>query len=177
MEFVREPEPGFQLSPTESTVYQGDAGEILKQLPEKFFHCVITSPPYWGLRDYGAAGQIGAEEDPDEYVQRLAVVFDQARRVLRDDGTLWLNLGDCYTSGNRNYRAPDKKNPIRAMSYRAKTPQGLKPKDLVGIPWRSRSRYSVPGGTSGAISYGKSPTACRRALKIGRPARMSTFFY
>jgi site-specific DNA-methyltransferase (adenine-specific) len=63
-------------------------------------------------------------------------VFEEVSRVLRDDGTLWLNIGDSYTSGNRGYRAPDKKNPVRAMSYRAKTPPGLKPKDLVGIPWR-----------------------------------------
>jgi site-specific DNA-methyltransferase (cytosine-N4-specific) len=136
MKLVREPGAGYQLTPRESTIYQGDAEEVLKRLPENFFRCAVTSPPYWGLRDYGTTGQIGAEEDPDDYVQRLVAVFGEVRRLLRDDGTLWLNIGDCYTSGNRNYRAPDKKNPIRAMSYRPKTPPGLKPKDLVGIPWR-----------------------------------------
>jgi site-specific DNA-methyltransferase (cytosine-N4-specific) len=136
MQFIRETKAGYRLSPTQSTVYQGDAEAILTQLPDQFFQCVVTSPPYWGLRDYGAVGQIGAEDTPDEYVARLVAVFEEVKRVLRDDGTLWLNIGDSYTSGNRGYRAPDKKNPIRAMGYRAPTPEGLKPKDLVGIPWR-----------------------------------------
>ncbi len=136
MKVVREPDSRYALSPGGSTVYLGDAAQILRQLPDRFFRCVVTSPPYWGLRDYGEDGQIGAEEDPTEYVSRLVEVFGEVRRVLRDDGTFWLNVGDSYTSGNRNYRAPDKKNPVRAMSYRAKTPTGLKPKDLIGVPWR-----------------------------------------
>lgn len=98
----------------------------------------MTSPPYWGLRDYEVAreAQIGAEETPDEYVAKLVSVFDQVSRVLTEDGTAWLNLGDSYTSGNRTWRAADRKNPAREMSYRPPTPNGLKPKDLVGIPWR-----------------------------------------
>jgi len=88
------------------------------------------------LRDYSIAGQIGAEGDPHAYIDRLVGIFEEVHRVLTMDGTLWLNIGDSYTSGNRGYRAPDKKNPVRAMTYRAKTPEGLKPKDLVGIPWR-----------------------------------------
>ncbi len=121
---------------TQSAVMQGDAELVLRKLPSDFFRCCVTSPPYWGLRDYEADGQIGAEDDPMEYIRRLVVVFEQVRRVLAHDGTLWLNIGDSYTSGNREYRAPDKKNPVRAMSHRAPTPTGLKPKDLVGIPWR-----------------------------------------
>jgi site-specific DNA-methyltransferase (adenine-specific) len=136
MKFIREAKATYGLAPSESTIYQGDASLILKSLPENFFQCAVTSPPYWGLRDYGANGQIGAEDDPEEYIEKLAVVFEEVKRVIRIDGTLWLNIGDSYTSGNRGYRAPDKKNPIRAMSYRPKTPEGLKPKDLVGIPWR-----------------------------------------
>ena len=91
---------------------------------------------YWSLRDYGTEGQVGAEEEPSDYICHLVAVFEQVYRVLTEDGTLWLNIGDSYTSGNRGYRAPDKKNAVRAMSYRAKTPDGLKPKDLIGIPWR-----------------------------------------
>ncbi|MGB9004443.1 MAG: site-specific DNA-methyltransferase [Candidatus Aminicenantales bacterium] len=136
MKLVRELGAEYQLGLKESLIFQGDASQILNKLPENFFRCVVTSPPYWGLRDYGIIGQIGAENDPDEYIQRLVIVFNQVKRVLKNDGTLWLNIGDSYTSGNRSYRAPDKKNPIRAMAFRAKTPQGLKPKDLVGIPWR-----------------------------------------
>ncbi|HML97897.1 MAG TPA: site-specific DNA-methyltransferase [Tepidiformaceae bacterium] len=98
----------------------------------------MTSPPYWGLRDYSVEreAQIGAEDDLDEYISRLTAVFAEVRRVLADDGTLWLNLGDSYTSGNRTWRAPDKKNPARTMDYRPPTPNGLKPKDLIGVPWR-----------------------------------------
>ncbi len=136
MRFVREPRETYASGVVESTVFQGDASDILGLLPAGLFRCCVTSPPYWGLRDYQANGQIGAEDDPNDYIARLVAVFDQVHRVLADDGTVWLNIGDSYTSGNRAYRAPDKKNPVRAMSYRAKTPEGLKPKDLVGILWR-----------------------------------------
>ncbi len=136
MLFVRDLKENYGIVPDESSVFQGDAATVLEQLPDQFFQCAVTSPPYWGLRDYGPREQIGAENEPREYIAKLVAVFEQVRRVLRDDGTLWLNVGDSYTSGNRGYRAPDKKNPVRAMSYRAKTPNGLKPKDLIGIPWQ-----------------------------------------
>ncbi len=136
MRLVKESIARYSVSLKESTVYQGDSAKVLRCFPDNFFHCCITSPPYWGLRDYGIEGQIGAEVDPVTYTENLRVVFEEVRRVLREDGTLWLNIGDSYTSGNRGYRAPDKKHPIRQMTYRPKTPAGLKPKDLVGIPWR-----------------------------------------
>ncbi len=136
MKFVSEPKGTYTTELEESMVFQGDAKEILSQLPSRFFRCCVTSPPYWGLRDYASERQIGAENEPPEYISRIVAVFEEVRRVLTDDGTLWLNIGDSYTSGNRGYRAPDKKNPVRAMPYRAKTPTGLKPKDLIGIPWR-----------------------------------------
>lgn len=113
----------------------GDALTELRAFPDRHFRCCVTSPPYWGLRDHDVPGQIGAETDPSEYVESLRQVFAQVRRVLADDGTLWLNAGDSYTSGNRR-RDADRKNPARAMSYGPPTPSGLKPKDLVGIPWR-----------------------------------------
>ncbi len=81
-------------------------------------------------------GQIGSEKNLEDYITKLVRVFSELRRVLKEDGTLWLNLGDSYTSGGRKRRAPNKKNPARAMSYRAPTPKGLKPKDLIGVPWR-----------------------------------------
>ncbi|MGC1404667.1 MAG: site-specific DNA-methyltransferase [Thermodesulfobacteriota bacterium] len=135
MKVVREPQGAYTGGIVQSTIFQGDTERLLERLPSDFFRCCVTSPPYWGLRDYQAEGQIGAENDPVKYIDRLVAVFEQVRRVLKEDGTLWLNIGDSYTSGNRGYRAPDKKNPVRAMSYRAKTPEGLKPKDLIGIPW------------------------------------------
>lgn len=118
------------------TIHGGDARAVLALLPAGSVQCCVTSPPYYGLRDYGVDGQIGLEPTPDEYVAEMVAVFREVRRVLRDDGTLWLNIGDGYTSGNRGRRAPDKKNPARAMSVRPDTPEELKPKDLQGIPWR-----------------------------------------
>lgn len=114
----------------------GDSRRLLPSLSGDTFQCCITSPPYWGLRDYGVEGQIGAERSVDDYIGSLVSVFREVKRVLRGDGTLWLNVGDSYTSGNRGWRDTDKKNPAREMSYRPPNPNGLKDKDLIGIPWR-----------------------------------------
>jgi len=114
----------------------GDAREVLRGFPDGCFQTIVTSPPYWGLRDYGISGQIGAEMDVNDYIADLVRVFREARRALADDGTLWLNIGDSYTSGGRTWRDKDDKNKGRAMDYRAPTPSGLKPKDLIGVPWR-----------------------------------------
>ena len=123
----------------------GDALSVLRTFRTGTFRCCVTSPPYWGLRDYGIPGQIGAEESLATYIDRIVAVFTEVRRVLADDGTLWLNLGDSYTSGNRAWRDADKKNPARAMSYRPPTPDGLKPKDLVGVPWRAALALQADG--------------------------------
>jgi DNA modification methylase len=120
----------------DSYLITGDSKHVLAKLPSGQFRCCITSPPYWSLRDYSIPGQIGLERTLDEYIHNLVSVFEEVRRILTDDGTLWLNIGDSFTSGNRSWRAPDKKNPIRAMEVRPPTPEGLKPKDLVGVPWR-----------------------------------------
>jgi DNA modification methylase len=88
------------------------------------------------LLEFFEPAEMGLEQTPDAYVAEMVAVFRECRRVLRNDGTLWLNLGDTYTSGGRAWRAPDKMNEGRAMNYRPDTPEGLKPKDLVGIPWR-----------------------------------------
>ena len=114
----------------------GDVRKELARFPDQTFQCCVTSPPYWGLRDYKIEGQIGAEMEVNDYISNLIAVFQEVKRTLRDDGTLWLNIGDSYTSGNRKWRQADKKNPARAMKYRPPTPDGLKPKDLIGIPWK-----------------------------------------
>lgn len=106
--------PYFQDDAT--TLYHGDAAAVLASLPDQSADCIVTSPPYFGLRDYGVDGQIGAETSPAEFVAALVAVFRQARRVLADDGTLWLNLGDSYIG--------------------AANSGGLPPKNLIGIPWR-----------------------------------------
>ena len=101
---------------------------------------VITSPPYWGLRDYGHAGQLGLETTPAEYVANMVKVFREVRRVLKPDGTLWLNLGDSYASTSKGSGGASQKQTSNAGSfYNARKlilPDGLKPKDLCGIPWR-----------------------------------------
>jgi DNA modification methylase len=118
-----------------SALICGDTEKVLSTLPDGIFQSCVTSPPYWSLRDYDIPGQIGLEDSVFAYIDHLAKVFSQVRRVLKEDGTLWLNIGDSFTSGGRTWRAPDKKNPVRAMNVRPPTPDGLKPKDLIGVPW------------------------------------------
>ena len=125
------------------TILQGDVVEQLKTLPDKSVHCTVTSPPYYGLRNYGVEGQIGLEKTPEEYVQKLVEVFREVRRVLRDDGTLWLNLGDSYAGGGGSSgHTSETKNFGRttesygAVATNGKVPNGLKPKDLCMIPAR-----------------------------------------
>lgn len=116
-------------------IVSGDVREKLSSLPDEIVHCCVTSPPYWGMRDYGYRGQIGAEETIEEYIANLVSCFREVRRVLRPNGTFWLNISNTYTSGGRSWRDKDGKNQGRAMSYRPDTPQGLKPKDLIGVAW------------------------------------------
>jgi DNA modification methylase len=123
-------------------LYQGDALETLKQMEDESINCCVTSPPYWGLRDYGVDGQLGLEPTPDEYVAKMVEVFREVKRVLRKDGNCWLNLGDTYAA-NRGYQVPQTKDAgtkrdskeFNHMSMNS-SQIGLKPKDIVGIPWR-----------------------------------------
>ena len=124
------------LATGQSALILGDAQAVLHAMPAGSVQTVVTSPPYWSLRDYGIDGQLGLEESVYDYIETLATLFDDVFRVLVDDGTVWLNIGDSYTSGGRATRASDKKNVARAMSIRPPTPEGLKPKDLIGVPWR-----------------------------------------
>jgi len=131
------------------TMLTGDCRDVLPTLPAASVHCVVTSPPYWGLRDYGVAAQLGLEPDFHAYVAAMVGVFREVRRVLRDDGTLWLNLGDSYTSAGgggearmaelHGERDTDFRRGVLAEGRSGKRPfqsVGLKPKDLCGIPWR-----------------------------------------
>ena len=118
----------------------GDCLELLQGMPDGIVNTCVTSPPYFGLRDYGHAGQIGLEQTPDEYVAKLVDVFREVRRVLRDDGTLWLNLGDSYNAqpGQRKDtdKAGGKQQTVRGSTAApSRSVDGLKPKDLIGIPW------------------------------------------
>lgn len=146
-------------------LYCGDALEILNTLPDASVQCCVTSPPYWGLRDYGVPGQLGLEQTPDKYVAKLVRIFAEVRRVLRADGTLWLNLGDSYASawacsrrnvigqpaptaeqrqkriprvgqsGNKGNGGADFDGPHR-WGGGDNAVAGLKEKDMIGIPWR-----------------------------------------
>jgi DNA modification methylase len=120
-------------------IYCGDCLEILKTLPTESVNCCVTSPPYYGLRDYGVSGQIGLEQSPNEYVAKIVDVFREVRRVLRVDATLWLNLGDSYAANRGNGASgigEKQKTNVGANLGKLVCPDGLKPKDLIGIPWR-----------------------------------------
>ena len=130
-------------------VYEGDALMTLRALPDDSVDCCVTSPPYWGLRDYGHADQIGLESSPFEYIEKMAAVFDEVRRVLKPSGTCWVVIGDSYANGRTgNHSGTGGKNsaiPIREEYLNGNVPRktagnlklaGLKEKDLCGIPWR-----------------------------------------
>lgn len=140
-------------------ILQGDCRDVLPTLEAESVQCCVTSPPYWGLRDYGVSDQIGLEATPEDYVAALVEVFREVRRVLRPDGTLWLNLGDSYSrhtgngdsfDGKHGYNSSSRPNRLRSESQGSSDGKvgrgdrapvrngalGIKPKDLVGIPWR-----------------------------------------
>jgi DNA modification methylase len=135
-------------------IIHGDCREKLLELPDASVQSCVTSPPYWGLRDYGCAGQIGLEQSPQEYVGQMVNVFQEVKRVLQDDGTLWLNLGDSYIGSGKGCNPDDSPSQKQATNRGSEQfvkskrdcarfgggnlPQGngLKPKDLAGIPWR-----------------------------------------
>tara|TARA_R100001594_G_C4027629_1_gene260578 strand:- start:388 stop:1536 length:1149 start_codon:yes stop_codon:yes gene_type:complete len=120
-----------------SNLYHGDVRDVLKSLASESVHCVVTSPPYWGLRDYQTEGQLGLESTPEEYCANMVEVFREVRRVLNSTGTVWLNLGDSYSSGSRTTTTNDTLRGDTPVNV-TRTPvvDGIKPKDLVGIPWR-----------------------------------------
>ena len=131
------------------TIHVGDCLHTLRAMPDASVQCCVTSPPYWGLRDYGHDGQIGLESTPEAYVSRMMEVFREVRRVLRDNGTLWLNLGDSYAASTSNNGGYSDKSTLAGFSNpntkgrqanesgeRRRIDHGVKPKDLIGIPWR-----------------------------------------
>lgn len=124
-----------------NTIINGDCLKVLKTLPENSVHCCVTSPPYYALRDYGVDGQLGLEETPEKYIEKMTEVFMEVYRVLKDDGTLWLNIGDSYNGSGGNHKEHHKNDSgfqgNIGVKYGGKgaNVHGLKPKDLIGIPW------------------------------------------
>jgi DNA modification methylase len=121
-------------------IKQGDCLAVLKTMADESVHCVVTSPPYWGLRDYGVEGQLGLEKTPEEYIAKMVEIFREVRRVLRSDGTLWLNMGDSYAASGRgggggSFQDGDVGTKVSGANNRRAPAYGYKPKDLVGVPW------------------------------------------
>ena len=118
-------------------VFLGDSREVLKTFPESVVNTTVTSPPYYNLRDYGTENQIGLEDSLEEYIEQLCLVFDEVYRVTKDDGTFWLNIGDCYARGGQiNSDGRRGFSGAKGLGYREKKVDGLTDKDLIGVPWR-----------------------------------------
>lgn len=119
-------------------LHLGDALEILREMPDESVNCVVTSPPYFGLRDYGVEGQYGLEASPAAYVETMRAVFSEAKRVLAKDGTCWINLADSYSGGSRTtYHADSATKSVRSKGHAEARPvSGLPGKNLLGMPWR-----------------------------------------
>lgn len=131
------------MSAPATRILEGDCRQLLAELPAEYFHTVVTSPPYWGLRDYDEDGQIGLEQTPEEYLCELVGVFDQVRRLLRPDGTVWLNMGDSYAGSGKGgagsfmlERGDSSWKGKATLKGWAAPPDGFKRKDLLGMPWR-----------------------------------------
>lgn len=141
---------GSTLGGQQWSIYQGDAIANLSKLPDESIHCVVTSPPYFWLRDYGVEGQIGLEESVDDYVQSICAVMDQIMRVLRSDSLLFLNLGDTYYSGKGKSHGNDRKSNKRRFGLRAVDKSGglgigIQRKSIIGIPWRVAIEMTTRG--------------------------------
>lgn len=132
------PKPYFKSKRV--VLYHGDTLAVAQRLPSNYVNCIVTSPPYFGLRDYGTEGQYGLESSPAEYVERLRTLFSELRRVLADDGTLWLNIGDSYANDAKWGGSTGGKHSAKLHGGtkigRAKRTTGIPAKNLIGIPWR-----------------------------------------
>lgn len=164
------------IEPVDSLIIEGDVRWALARLPSESVQCVVTSPPYWGLRDYGIDGQIGLEATLAGFIHALTTVFAEVKRLLKSDGVMWVNIGDGYTSGNRGWRAPDKKNPNRAMNVRPDNPPGLKDKDLLGIPWRLALALQDNGWFLRSDVVWHKPNAMPESVK-DRPTRSHEYLF
>jgi len=165
------------------TMHHGDCRQVLKTLPEASVHCVVTSPPYWRLRDYQTDGQLGLESTIEEYLQNQVETFREVRRVLRSDGTLWLNIGDRYSSGGRGGYAGDLAS--RAQQYSRKTgvigkwqspPPGFKDKELLALPWRLAIALQADGWWLRADVIWHKPNAKPESVK-DRPGNSHEYVF
>ena len=165
----------------QNTVLCGDALEVLKRLPDEYVQMCVTSPPYYGLRDYGAEGQIGCEQTPLEYIDRLTEIFREVRRVLKSNGTLWLNIADSYAgSGKGVWSKSLAERPKSKQTYHSlntdenaalpKKWDGIKEKDMIGIPWQLAFALRADGWYLRSDIIWQKPNCLPEAVK-DRPSR------
>lgn len=164
-------------------IYCGDSLEILKGLPDNCVRCCVTSPPYFAVRDYGIEGQIGLEGAVDVYLEKLVAVFREARRVLAKDGTLWLNMGDTYSAGAmtgakgpNSSTGHNKAQHEIAVPVVRKAPQGYKPKELLGMPWRLAMALSADGWYLRCDIIWEKPNVFPESVK-DRPTRSHEYIF
>jgi site-specific DNA-methyltransferase (adenine-specific) len=163
-------------------VIAGDCREVLRTLPEASVNCAVTSPPYFWLRDYGVDGQIGHEPDVASFVAVLGDVFDEVRRVLRDDGVLWLNLGDSYYSGNGQPMGSDPRSSSRNFSRTKLRPLDvggwdIPKKSLLGIPWLVAFELQRRGWTLRSDVIWCRPSALSEPSVTDRPGRQHEYLF
>ena len=161
-------------------ILNGDVREVAPTLPAESVQCCVTSPPYWGLRDYGVVGQIGMEKTPEEYIATMVAVFAHVRRLLSPDGTLWINLGDSYSHGGHGARDRDRW-PKQARNdhhpVHGKTETGLKPKNLVGIPWRVALALQADGWYLRSDIIWHKPNAMPEPAMTNRPTKAHEYIF
>jgi DNA modification methylase len=158
-------------------LFHGDVRTVLDQLPEGIAQTCVTSPPYWGLRDYGVAGQIGLEPTFDEFLEGMVDVFRAVRRVLAVDGTVWVNMGDSYAQDGKWGGASSSRNADRAGAYpRGRKTSGLKPKDLVGQPWRLAFALQEDGWYLRSDIVWRKPNAMPESV-ADRPSRDHEYLF
>lgn len=188
-------EPGFSVphdcgdSSAALRVLTGDCRKLLRELDPGSVQCCVTSPPYWGLRNYGTEGQIGLEKTPDDYVAEIVGVMREVWRVLKPDGTLWLNLGDSYASGKGKCHNPggntssfnvhlkaQNVHPLDRGNKNTLAKIGLKPKDLVGIPWRVAFALQAKGWWLRSDIIWNKPN-CMPESVLDRPTRSHEYIF
>lgn len=161
----------------QTTLYQGDVFDILPWIQSESVHCCVTSPPYWALRDYGVDGQIGLEETIEEYLEKMVLVFREVKRILRDDGTLWLNMGDTYNFGKvRPMEALNAGGYCNSDTLSRQRISSLKPKDLIGIPWRLAFALQADGWYLRSDIIWHKPNAMPESVK-DRPTKCHEYLF
>ena len=160
----------------ENTIITGDALAMLRTLPAQSVQCCVTSPPYWGLRDYGMQGQIGLEPTVEEHISTLTAIFRDVRRVLRDDGTLWVNYGDTYLCNQGSGFNGNKRLPVEDRRLSVTRPTWAKPKNLIGLPWRLAFALQADGWYLRSDIIWHKPNPMPESVK-DRPTRAHEYIF